>query len=157
MRADVVFVPPAASKGDLRIGEVAALAGVSTRTLRYYEQLGMLQPSERSPGGARRYSANDVARLLRIRELQSLMGFNLSDIQLILKAEDRLQTLRDEFHGGTPSERRREIVMEAMRVTEELRTQVVEKLERVRAFLETLDEKAVCYQVYLGQTAERII
>ncbi len=82
------------------------------------------------------------------------MGFNLTDIQSILRAEDRLQRLCEEFHGETPSERRREIAMEGIGVTEELRTQVAEKLEKVRAFLEALDEKAGRYQAYLAQTPE---
>ena len=116
----------------------------------------MLQPSGRSAGGARRYSEADVARLLRIRELQSLMGFNLGDIQSILRAEDHLQTLCEEFLGETPSERRREIAMEGIRVTGELRTQVAEKLEKVRTFLEALDEKAGRYQAYLREPPEEI-
>ena len=60
-----------------RIGEIADAAGVSTRTLRYYEELGLVSPSGHSPGGARRYSDADLARVLRIRELQDLVGFNL--------------------------------------------------------------------------------
>ena len=154
MVADFASSTPMAAREDLPIGKAAALVGVSTRTLRYYEQLGMVRPSARSSGGARRYSVDDVARLLRIRELQSLMGFNLSDIQLILGAEDHLQALREEFHGEAPSERRREIVLEGIRITEELRTQVAEKLERVRAFLKALDEKFERYQAYLTQTPE---
>jgi hypothetical protein len=42
--------------GELRIGEAAARVGVSSRTLRYYEELGLLTPSGRTPGGARRYT-----------------------------------------------------------------------------------------------------
>ena len=144
----------AASGGNLAIGKAAALAGVSTRTLRYYEQLGLLTPSARTSGGARRYSPGDVARLLRIRELQSLMGFNLTDIQPILTAEDRLHSLHQEFHAETPGERKRDIVLEAMAVTENLRAQVAEKLDRVRTFLATLDEKAGRYQAYLDQDTE---
>ena len=60
-----------------RIGEVAKQAGVSPRTLRYYQELGMLDPAGRSPGGSRRYSSRDVARLTRILELRDVMGFDL--------------------------------------------------------------------------------
>ena len=156
MSAELASRASGSLRGGLPIGEAAALAGVSTRTLRYYEELGMLRPCSRSPGGARRYSEADVARILRIRELQSLMGFNLGDIQSILKAEDHLQDLCEEFHDETPSERRREIATEAIGVTQELRMQVVEKLEKVRAFLEVLDEKADRYQVYLRETTGEI-
>ena len=146
-----IFEVSAAPAGNLAIGKAAALAGVSTRTLRYYEQLGLLTPSARTSGGARRYSPGDVTRLLRIRELQSLMGFNLTDIQPILTAEDRLQSLCQEFRAETPGERKRDIALEAIAVTDNLRAQVAEKLDKVRIFLEALDERASRYQVYLGE------
>ena len=155
MVADLASSTPTAAREDLPIGKAAALVGVSTRTLRYYEQLGMVQPSARSSGGARRYSADDVARLQRIRELQSLMGFNLSDIQLILGAEDRLQALREEFRAEIPSERKREITLEAIMVADGLRAQVAEKLEKVSAFLGALDERVQRYQAYLAEISEK--
>ena len=57
---------------EFRIGEVAQRAGVTTRTLRYYQELGLLSPSGASPGGSRRYSEADVNRLLRILELRNV-------------------------------------------------------------------------------------
>ena len=73
----------------IRIGEAAARADASVRTLRYYEEVGLLEPSSRSSGGERRYSTTDIERVLRIRELKSLMGFNLDEIKGILAARDR--------------------------------------------------------------------
>jgi DNA-binding transcriptional MerR regulator len=67
----------------LRIGEAAARAAVSVRTLRYYEELGLLTPSAHSPGGARRYAEEDVARLARIRELKDLLGFDLDEVRTV--------------------------------------------------------------------------
>ncbi len=61
----------------LKIGTVATRLGISERTLRYYEEVGLLAPHLRRPGGCRRYGTADVERVQRIRELQSLMGFNL--------------------------------------------------------------------------------
>lgn len=140
----------------VRIGEIAARAGVSTRTLRYYEQLGLLSPSNRSPGGARRYTDDDVARLLRIRELQELMGFDLEEIRTIVHSEDRLAQLRAEFAGGDSPDRRREIVREAIQINDRLRAQVVEKLARTNAFLAELEAKARRYRAVLRrERAER--
>jgi DNA-binding transcriptional MerR regulator len=70
-----------------RSGEVATRAGVTTRTVRYYQEFGLLIPSGRSPGGTRRYSEADVARLLRILELRNVMGLGLERIRVILQAE----------------------------------------------------------------------
>lgn len=140
------------SRPALRIGEVALRAGVSTRTLRYYEELGLLAPSGRSPGGARRYSEVDAARLLRIRELQELMGFNLDEIRTILGAEDRLQELRTEYRSGDiPPRRREEIVREAIEINARLRKRVKQKLARTERFLDELEDKAHRYQKVLRE------
>jgi MerR family transcriptional regulator, repressor of the yfmOP operon len=129
-----------------RIGEVAKAAGVSTRTLRYYEELGLVSPSGHSPGGARRYSENDLARVLRIRELQQLVGFNLDEIKTIVAGEARLDELRSEFRDGGSPQRERELVAEAIEINDRLREQVRQKVSRIGGFLEELDAKAVRYR-----------
>src|SRR5687768_2043788 len=63
---------------DLTIGEVADQAGVTVRTLRYYEELGLLAP-ERDSGGRRRYDAATIDRLYRIRLLRGL-GTPVADV-----------------------------------------------------------------------------
>jgi DNA-binding transcriptional MerR regulator len=130
----------------LRIGEVAARAGVSARTLRYYEELGLLPPSTKTPGGARRYDDGDVARLLRIRELQELMGFNLEEIAVILDAEHRLSDLRKEwFEQETPASRAA-ILAEATEINERLQDQVGRKLNRLQAMLDDLGARRTRYR-----------
>jgi DNA-binding transcriptional MerR regulator len=132
--------------GELRIGEAAARVGVSSRTLRYYEELGLLTPSGRTPGGARRYTDDDIARLEHIRELQELMGFNLDEILAVLRIEDRLAKLRAEWQAGRPPERRAEMIEEALRHNADLRARVEAKIARLGAFLDSLDEKRERYR-----------
>ena len=135
------------------IGQAAMEAGVTPRTLRYYEELGLLRPSAHSMGGARRYAEVDLARIARIRELQELMGFNLEEIRQIVAAEDTLERLRGEYRSGKPtSRRRRELLAEAIEVNDRLRDQVRQKVSRIGGFLEELDAKAVRYR----QVAEEI-
>jgi MerR family transcriptional regulator, repressor of the yfmOP operon len=129
-----------------RIGEVAEAAGVSTRTLRYYEELGLLSPSGHSPGGARRYSDADLARVLRIRELQDLVGFNLDEIRKIVAAETRLDELRTEFKAGRSPEREREMVAEAIEINNRLREDMQAKVSRLETFLADLDARAALYR-----------
>jgi MerR family transcriptional regulator, thiopeptide resistance regulator len=62
-----------------RIGQVSARTGLTTRTLRYYEELGLLSPSERLAGGHRVYASEDLRRLYRVSLLRQL-GLPLSDI-----------------------------------------------------------------------------
>jgi DNA-binding transcriptional MerR regulator len=134
-----------------RIGELALRAGVSTRTLRYYEELGILSPSGHSTGGARRYSEAEADRLLRIRELQDLMGLNLEEIRTILHGEDRLQALRAEFRaGGVASERRKQIVQEAIEINARLRERVSERIVNMERFLSELETKGDRYRAMLA-------
>ena len=63
----------------MRIGALAERAGVSTRTVRYYEELGMIEPQERTNGGFRLYSSEQLRRLEIIQSLKAL-GFELDRI-----------------------------------------------------------------------------
>jgi MerR family transcriptional regulator, repressor of the yfmOP operon len=126
----------------LRIGEAAALAGVSTRTLRYYQELGLLTPSGTTAGGARRYSDADVARLHRIRHLRDLVGFNLTEIGVVVTAEDRLAEIRREWWAGLAPERRRELLNEALAINADLQRAVRTKMAGLEEFLAGLKERA---------------
>jgi DNA-binding transcriptional MerR regulator len=127
-----------------RIGEIALELGVSTRTLRYYEELGLVQPSAYSKGGSRRYVEADRDRLLRIRELQAVMGFNLQDIREILHADDRLAELRSEYARGVSP--KRDIVIEAARLNARTQGQVLAKMAVLEAYLTELRQKADRYR-----------
>ena len=132
--------------GCYRIGEIAEQIGVSTRTLRYYEQLGLVAPSSYSKGGSRRYDEADRQRVLRIRELQAIMGFNLDEIREILHADDRLAELRTEYRKGVTPKRHRAILIEAARLNARTRQQVDAKIGLLESFRHDLDAKAARYR-----------
>ena len=139
--------PPPPRLGTLlRIGEAAEQAGTSSRTLRYYEELGLLRPSRENRGGARWYTEEHVARLRRIRELQELLGFDLGEIGDILHNEDQLSELRSEVEAGVTPQRHRQILAEAMEVNARLRSLVRGKQERLSAMMQELDAKARRYR-----------
>jgi DNA-binding transcriptional MerR regulator len=124
------------------IGDVATQLGVSTRTLRYYEEIRVLTPTGRSAGGARRYTELDVARVAHIRRLQTVMGFDLDRIRDFLNAEDELARLRAEYSAGAPPGREQEIAAEAVALYDRMRGQVLAKRAALDAFLAELDEKS---------------
>ena len=72
----------------MRIGELAEQVGVNTKTVRYYESLGILPEPDRSPSGYREYSTDDVERVQFIKTAQRL-GLSLSEIAEILGFRDR--------------------------------------------------------------------
>ena len=69
-----------------RIEQVAARTGLTKRTLRYYEEIGLLPPPTRTEGGYRLYSEADVQQLERIKRLKDLLGFSLAEIREIADA-----------------------------------------------------------------------
>jgi DNA-binding transcriptional MerR regulator len=71
-----------------RIGEASTRAGVSTKTIRYYEEIGLIPPAERTASGYRMYVDADVDRLRFIRSARAL-DFSLEDIKEILAFRDR--------------------------------------------------------------------
>ncbi len=124
----------------LGIGEAATRTGVSERALRYYQQLGLITPSGCTPGGLRRYSEDDLARVARLRDLQHLLGLNLEEIRTVLTNDDRLAALRREYRDdATDAARRLEIIAEGLEVRSELRATVDGKLRALQAFLADLD------------------
>jgi len=129
----------------LRIGEAAEQVGVSCRTLRYYEELGLLTPSQHSAGGARRYDEADLARLVRIRELQELLGFDLGEIGEILRGEDQLADIRSHYRDATVDERRA-MLQSAVAINDRLRSLVKAKQDRLSEMMSQLEEKARRYR-----------
>lgn len=134
------------TEANYRIGQIADATGVSTRTIRYYEELGLVSPSAHSPGGARRYSDEDIERVRRVRELQHLVGFNLDEIRKIVGAEDRLQRLKTEFRSGKSPKREKELIAEAIEINDRLRDDMRAKLARLETFLADLDARAALYR-----------
>jgi len=76
-----------------QIGEVAERTGVTQRTLRFYEEKGLVNPPQRMDGGFRLYSEEDVNRIEYIKKLQDLLGFTLSEIKEMVEAEELLQQI----------------------------------------------------------------
>ena len=126
----------------LGIGAAAARAGVSERSLRYYQQIGLLTPSASTPGGMRRYSQADLDRVTRILELKSLLGLDLDTIAIVLRSEDRLAEIREAWHHEhTSAASRRELAAESLRLQEELRATVQAKREAMSSFLADLNAR----------------
>jgi DNA-binding transcriptional MerR regulator len=126
----------------LGIGAAATRAGVSERALRYYEELGLLTPAGRTPGGMRRYSEDDLARVARIRELQTLLGLNLDEVALVLRNEDRLAEIRTAYHDeGTADAKRQALLRECLVLQEDLRATVETKRAAIEEFLVDLDAR----------------
>src|SRR5260221_11370795 len=89
----------------LRINEVAAETGLTTRAIRYYEEMGLLEPAARSDGDYRLYDESDLERLQFIRNLRDDAGFSLAQIGQLLQDDAAREHNRDRFRTtGDPAE-----------------------------------------------------
>ncbi|MCW2984272.1 MAG: MerR family transcriptional regulator [Conexibacter sp.] len=100
----------------LRIGEVARLVGTTPRTIRYYEEIGLLGGGgARAAGQHRSYGEGEVERLREALRLKALLGVSLEELKELLEAEEARGVLREEWHHGNPgARRRREILDQAL-------------------------------------------
>jgi DNA-binding transcriptional MerR regulator len=142
----------------LRIGQVAELTGTTPRTIRYYEEIGLLPvASGREPGAHRVYRAADVEQLREVLRLRRLLGLSLDELRELSAAEDARAARRAEWDSGVDDPvRRRQILEEAdeyvelqlgllRRRREELdglERELVNRRRRLRARLRTLEEEA---------------
>ena len=140
----------------LGIGAAAERAGVSQRALRYYQQIGLLTPCSCTPGGLRRYSEEDLARVARIRQLQELLGLNLDEIARVLRDEDRMaQIKRAYLDEGTSSGERRQLLRESLELQHSLRATVEAKRTGIEGFLAELDARIARTRALLDQPVGR--
>ncbi|OFB45435.1 MerR family transcriptional regulator [Mycolicibacterium sp. (ex Dasyatis americana)] len=129
---------PLSQQDHLQIGEVAARTELSIKTIRHYDEVGLVTPSARSAGGFRLYTANDVNRLLAIRRMKP-SGFSLDEMRELLDALDTLDS-----PGASAAQR-----AEAAEYLAECHTRAQEacvKLTRQLAYAQELTEQLARYR-----------
>jgi DNA-binding transcriptional MerR regulator len=125
--------PGLARRESLRIGDVARLLGTTPRTIRYYEEIGLIaEPSVRPSGAHRSYSQEEVERLREVMRLKELLGVTLEELKTLLTAEEaRAEVRRQLRREDVGRARRRELLEEAL-------THIERQLELVRHRAEEL-------------------
>jgi DNA-binding transcriptional MerR regulator len=126
--------PRAPERETVRIGEAARRTGLTPRTLRYYEELGLLRPHSAEDAASRRYGPVEIDRLARIRELQDLLGLSLEEIRVLLEREDAMEELRARFHSDSAPASQRRVVAEAMELNRRLLERLDERIARIERF-----------------------
>jgi DNA-binding transcriptional MerR regulator len=104
--------PGAAGARTMRIGEVAELTGTTPRTIRYYEEIGLLSGgTQRELGKHRCYSQADIDRIREIVRLKDLLGLSLEQLSQLLEAETARADIRREYRQTDDPERQRELLL----------------------------------------------
>lgn len=117
-----------------RIGDVAEATGLTPRTIRYYQEVGLLNPAAHVSGANRRYDDEDLERLRLIKRLREVVGLSLSDVQTFLETETERRALNREYQATTDPVRQSELLDRV----EPILQRRVELLERKLATVEAL-------------------
>ncbi len=119
----------------LRIQEAAAELGLTARSIRYYEEIGLLKPAARSEGAYRLFDADDVDRLRFIKGLRDDAGFSLAEIAALLEDEVARSRNREAFQAtDDPAERRAILDDATVRVDRQIET-LRAKIGRLEAMI----------------------
>ena len=150
------------SRADLKssnlytIEQVSARTGLTKRTLRYYEEVGLLPPTDRTEGNYRRYNEEDIEWLERIKELRDLLGFSLADIRKLLMAEDERGQIKVAYQHETEAAAK---IAQLDRADELIRSQLhlierkMEGLEQMRrSLLSKLERHKYSHEELLNNT-----
>jgi DNA-binding transcriptional MerR regulator len=137
------------SEKALRIGEVAERADTTVRTVRYYEEVGLLPGSEdRSHGQHRSYSEADVERLREILQLKELLNLSLDELRGLVEAEEARAAIRQRYRSATERTERERLLVEAaghldrqLALVRERRTALGELEERLAERRERVAER----------------
>jgi len=126
----------------LRIGEVADRAGTTVRTVRYYEEVGLLPGSaERGAGQHRSYTDADVERLREILQLKELLNLSLEELRNLVEAEEARAALRERFQNATAGAERERLLEEAAGHLDRQLRLVHERRDALGALESTLAER----------------
>jgi DNA-binding transcriptional MerR regulator len=133
----------------MQIGEVAERTGLTQRTLRYYEAIGLLAPATRMEGGFRLYTEEDIRRLEQIVQLKRLLGFSLAEIRQIVEADETLRQIRQENKSKPDPYERRSRLERAAEILES-------QLATVQSRIESMRELQASYERRFARVRERL-
>lgn len=127
---------PAANTAEeplLRIQAVADQVGLTPRSIRYYEEIGLMKPAARSEGAYRLYDADDVARLQFIKALRDETGFSLAEIGQLLEDETARQSIGARFRASSDADEQRALLNEGI-------ARIDRQVATLRAKIQRIDE-----------------
>jgi DNA-binding transcriptional MerR regulator len=140
----------------IQIGELAEHTGLTQRTLRYYEEVGLLDPPSRMAGGFRLYSPDDVGRVQQIMRLKQLLGFSLAEIKTILEAQAQLSELRSQYRADPDAGHRLVALDGAETLVQRQLTLLNQKIEQMQEMHAELTAKLQRYATLRAELQESL-
>jgi DNA-binding transcriptional MerR regulator len=125
----------------LRIHEAAELVGLTTRTIRYYEEVGLLEPAARSECAYRLYDEDDLERLRYIKAMRDDAGFSLGEIGTLLEDERARSRSRERYLATTDLTERRHILEASAERLDRQATTLRAKRDRLGAMIADVEDR----------------
>lgn len=135
----------------LRIQEVAEDVGLTPRSIRYYEELGLLEPAARSEGAYRLYDADDLERLRFIKGLRDDAGFSLAEIRSLLEDEIARARNRERFAASEDPVERRAILRDALGRVDRQVGSLRRKIGRLEAMVREAEARRAHLEGHLAE------
>ena len=138
---EVIPAAGAEASPQFRMEEVVKRTGLTPRAIRYYEELGLVHPSGRTAGGFRLFTESDIASLLRVNELQTLLGFSLAEVKQTLRVDAIRAEVREAYFGTNDPTERRDLLDQAFGLIQSQIRIIDERMARLAKLREEQQER----------------
>ncbi|WP_374718791.1 MerR family transcriptional regulator [Parageobacillus toebii] len=120
-----------------KIDDVAKETGLTKRTIRYYEEIGLIKPPERSEKGTRLYTEEDIEQLKKVIAAREVLGFSLQELHHFLTLKETIESHRLEYRNAVNQEEKKQ---ELQNIASSLRKQIDMLEQKMKKMLELKDE-----------------
>jgi len=124
-----------------KIDDVAKECGLTKRSIRYYEEIGLLFPPERSEGGFRLYSDKHIERLKQIMNVRDVLGFTLQEVQEYISIDMAFEEHRQQYRELFDENQKREKLIEVERILSQQLEMIDQKLKKMSDIRNDMDKK----------------
>jgi DNA-binding transcriptional MerR regulator len=124
-----------------KIRDVAKEFNLTLRTLRYYEEIGLISPLYHNQGSERVYDDDELIKIIKIKEMQDLLGFKLTEIKEILDTESKFDQLKTEFHSAKDDMQKISILQNALKTNKELTQDIDKRILKLKKYKTELHER----------------
>lgn len=129
----------------MKIDQVAKRSGLTKRTIRFYEEIGLLSAPKRTEGGVRLYSEDDMEELEKVMQAKEVLGFSLQELQSFMKIGKQLELNKEGYLLSLDPKERLEKLLDIeaqLSVQHQLITKKLETIQSFKKDLETMKERA---------------
>ncbi|KKB74110.1 MULTISPECIES: MerR family transcriptional regulator [Bacillus] len=123
----------------MKIDQMAKRSGLTKRTIRFYEEIGLLSSPKRTEGGVRLYSEDDLEELERVISAKEVLGFSLQELQQFMETSKHLEMHKEGYLLSLDKKERKEKLEDIQHMLDEQMRMIDEKIEKFQSFKERLE------------------